>query len=141
MKKLAIIIAATSVISACQSTEDLVITKKDGITTAVPNIAPKHSLPADHALKYAPQVAQNAAETGNLMIFFEPSAKADVLEMVKRRGDELIYSYENFNGIAIRPMYHPVDSTISAYQQLKGVLSVQRDTVHTIGLPTPLETQ
>lgn len=141
MKKLAIIIAAVSVISACQSTEGLVITKKDGMTTAVPITAPKHSLPADHALKYAPQVAQNATETGNLMIFFEPSAKADVLEMVKRRGDELIYSYENFNGIAIRPMYHPVDSTISAYQQLKGVLSVQRDTVHKIGLPTPLESQ
>lgn len=141
MKKLAIIIAAVSVISACQSTEGLVITKKDGMTTAVPNTAPKHSLPADHELKYAPQVSQNAAETGNLMIFFEPSAKADVLEMVKRRGDELIYSYENFNGIAIRPMYHTVDSTISAYQQLKGVLSVQRDTVHKIGLPTPLESQ
>lgn len=141
MKKLAIIVAAVSVISACQSTEGLVISKKDGITTAVPNTAPKHSLPEDHALKYAPQVAQNATETGNLIIFFEPSAKASVLEMVKHRGDELIYSYENFNGIAIRPMYHPVDSTISAYQQLKGVLSVQRDTVHTIGLPKLLESQ
>ena len=137
MKKLAIIIAAVSIISACQSTEGLVISKKDGMTTAVPSTVPKHSLPADHTLKYAPQVAQNATETGNLIIFFEPSAKASVLEMVKRRGDELIYSYENFNGIAIRPMYHPVDSTINAYQQLKGVLSVQRDTVHKIGLPTP----
>lgn len=141
MKKLAMIVAAVSVISACQSTDGLVITKKDGMTTAVPNAAPKHSLPADHALKYAPQVAQNAAETGNLMIFFEPSAKAAVLEMVKRRGDELIYSYENFHGIAIRPMYHPVDATISAYQQLKGVLSVQRDTVHKIGLPILSESQ
>lgn len=141
MKKLAIIIAAVSIISACQSTEGLVISKKDGMTTAVPSTVPKHSLPADHTLKYAPQVAQNATETGNLIIFFEPSAKASVLEMVKRRGDELIYSYENFNGIAIRPMYHPVDSTINAYQQLKGVLSVQRDTVHKIGLPTPLESQ
>lgn len=124
MKKLAMIVVAVSVISACQSTEGLVISKKDGMTTAVPSTVPKHSLPADHALKYAPQASQNAAETGNLMIFFEPSAKADVLKMAKRRGDELIYSYENFNGIAIRPMYHPVDSTISAYQQLKGVLSV-----------------
>ncbi len=124
MKKLAMIVVAVSVISACQSTEGLAISKKDGMTTAVPSTVPKHSLPADHALKYAPQASQNAAETGNLMIFFEPSAKADVLKMAKRRGDELIYSYENFNGIAIRPMYHPVDSTISAYQQLKGVLSV-----------------
>ena len=137
MKKLAIVLATALALSACQSYDGLKITKKDGMTTAVPKTAPKHSLPADNALKYAPQVAQNAAETGNLIIFFEPSAKAGVLEMVKRRGDELIYSYENFNGIAIRPTYHRIDDTINAYQKLTGVLSVQRDTVHEIGLPTP----
>lgn len=131
MKKLAIVLATALALSACQSHDGLKITKKDGMTTAVPKTAPKHSLPT------ASQAAQNAAETGNLIIFFEPSAKAGVLEMVKRRGDELIYSYENFNGIAIRPIYHRIDDTINAYQKLTGVLSVQRDTVHEIGLPTP----
>ncbi|UTO05104.1 hypothetical protein NKT77_00090 [Moraxella sp. FZLJ2107] len=139
MKKFALILATMSILTACQSTNGvnhngLKITKKDGVTTAVPTTAPKHSKPSADALEYAPQVAQNAT-AGSLIILFEPSAKDAVLELVKRRGDTLLYEYKNISGIAIQPMYHSIEPTISSYKKINGVLGVTKSQVHQIGLP------
>jgi hypothetical protein len=50
--------------------------------------------------------------------------KSDLLSAAKKYGSRIIYSYKNFNGIAITlPSDKGVEESIRYYQRVKGVLS------------------
>lgn len=87
--------------------------------------------PADNALQYAPQVAQDAAKyTGNLLIFFDKSSDvtSKLSSAIEHRGDVVIYTYKHINAIAIKPkMDRPMAQIIEHYQAMAGVLAVHQD--------------
>ena len=62
---------------------------------------------------------QETAISGNVLIVFydTETGKSDLLSAAKKYGSRIIYSYKNFNGIAIT----------LPYQRVKGVLSVTPD--------------
>ena len=73
---------------------------------------------------------QETAISGNVLIVFydAETGKSDLLSAAKKYGSRIIYSYKNFNGIAITlPSDKGVEESIRYYQRVKGVLSVTPD--------------
>ena len=69
---------------------------------------------------------QETAISGNVLIVFydAETGKSDLLSAAKKYGSRIIYSYKNFNGIAITlPSDKGVEESIRYYQRVKGVLS------------------
>ena len=69
---------------------------------------------------------QETAISGNVLIVFYDAemGKSDLLSAAKKYGSRIIYSYKNFNGIAITlPSDKGVEESIRYYQRVKGVLS------------------
>lgn len=67
----------------------------------------------------------------NLIIYYDREiGKEYLLKSVQNYRAELLYDYDNINGIAIKiPSDKSIREAIRYFQQVKGVLSVNRDEV------------
>lgn len=67
----------------------------------------------------------------NLIIYYDREiGKEYLLKSVQNYRAELLYDYDNINGIAIKiPSDKSIREAIRHFQQVKGVLSVSRDEV------------
>ena len=67
----------------------------------------------------------------NLIIYYDREiGKEELLKSVQNYRAELLYDYDNINGIAIKiPSDKAILEAIRYFQQVKGVLSVNRDEV------------
>lgn len=68
-------------------------------------------------------------ENENLIIYYEPGAgNGELLKAAKRYGSEVLYVYQNINGIAVTvPRDKTVTDAMKYYGKIKGVLSVTQD--------------
>lgn len=68
-------------------------------------------------------------ENENLIIYYEPGAgNEELLKAAKRYGSEVLYVYQNINGIAVTvPRDKTVTDAMKYYGKIKGVLSVTQD--------------
>jgi len=66
-----------------------------------------------------------------LIIFYDATVgKKPLLKAIKKYGAEVIYDYRTFNGMAIRiPDDKDIHRAMDYFQQVKGVLTVNRDRV------------
>lgn len=65
-----------------------------------------------------------------LIIYYSGKNKK-VLKLAKKIGAEVLYTYENFNAVAIRkPENMTLDETKQKFEKLKGVLQVSYDHVY-----------
>lgn len=78
----------------------------------------------------ATKATQTDAGHENLIIYYDPSTgKDELLKAVKKYGSDIIYIYQNINGIAITVPKDKTDTeAIKYYEKIKGVLSVTKDT-------------
>ncbi|MDO5615626.1 MAG: hypothetical protein Q4G16_05510, partial [Cruoricaptor ignavus] len=69
--------------------------------------------------------------TRNLIIYYDAEIGNEfLLKSVNDFGAELIYEYKTMNGIAIKiPDEKSMETAISYFEKVKGVLSVQRDKI------------
>ena len=85
-----------------------------------------HIRPFNHRLLFIVPHRPETAISGNVLIVFYDAemGKSDLLSAAKKYGSRIIYSYKNFNGIAITlPSDKGVEESIRYYQRVKGVLS------------------
>lgn len=68
-------------------------------------------------------------ENDNLIIYYEPRAgNGELLKAAKSYGSEVLYVYQNINGIAVTvPRDKTVTDAMKYYGKIKGVLSVTQD--------------
>lgn len=73
---------------------------------------------------------QTDTEHENLIIYYDPAIGKDaLLKAVKKYGSEILYVYQNINGIAITVPKDKTDTeAIKYYEKIKGVLTVTKDT-------------
>lgn len=65
----------------------------------------------------------------NLIIYYDPEVGNEaLLSAAKQYGSEILYIYNNINGIAVTvPHDKSLQDTVKYYENIKGVLSVNKD--------------
>ncbi len=73
-----------------------------------------------------PAVQQTAPTYQTVIIWYD--SKAPLLERIQAENAEIIYDYQNFNGMALRiPVCGTLEQTQQSWASIPGVLSVQPD--------------
>ena len=77
----------------------------------------------------ATKSVQDTTTHENLIIYYAPDAgNKELLGAAKKYGSEVLYVYQNINGIAVTvPSGKSVSEAVRYYEKVKGVLSVTRD--------------
>lgn len=72
---------------------------------------------------------QNSVSHENLIIYYDPEVgNGNLLRAAKKYGSEVLYMYENINGIALTiPNSKSIQDAVNYYEKIKGVLSVTKD--------------
>ena len=84
-----------------------------------------------------PKSAQEKNVSRTLIIYYDQKVgKAQLENAIKKYGAEITYEYSALKGFAIKiPAEKDVNSAITYFKKVKGVLSVHRDQIHTIDPP------
>lgn len=73
-----------------------------------------------------PAVQQTAPTYQTFIIWYD--RKAPLLEHIQAEKAEIIYDYQNFNGMALRiPVRGTLEQTQQSWVSIPGVLSIQQD--------------
>lgn len=83
------------------------------------------------AIPYPVSAPENCFSPSVLIIMVDAeTGKGPLKEAIKAYKAELIYDYQNINGVAIRiPNNRTMDEAIKYFENVKGVISVQRDEI------------
>lgn len=72
----------------------------------------------------------NSVSNSTLIIWYDKGSKRTLLRAIRNYGAEIIYDYNNFNGIAVKiPQGVGINQAITYFQGVKGVLQVSRDRI------------
>lgn len=84
-----------------------------------------------------PKSAQKKNVSRTLIIYYDQKVgKAQLEKAIKKYGAEITYEYSALKSFAIKiPAEKDVNSAITYFKKVKGVLSVHRDQIHTIDPP------
>ncbi len=111
MKKTTILFLVTCVLASCVSTKHATVTKEDNVTSNKP------------ATQY---------NSNTLIVYFDTSVgNKPIFAAAKKYGSEIIYQYNVINAVALTiPPNTNINEAITYYQNVKGVLQVNRDKVY-----------
>ena len=114
MKKTTMLFLVTCVLASCVSTKHATVTKESEEDKVTVN-------------KPATQYSNNT-----LIVYFDTSiGNKPILTAAKKYGSEILYQYNIVNAVALTiPPNTNINEAIAYYQNVKGVLQVNRDKVY-----------
>lgn len=90
----------------------------------------KKQPPTDATIMQTPIVDKQYSNV--LIIYYDQQVGTDKLQKaVKKQKAQIVYSYENFNAIAVSfPEEKSLDEMVKYFSKVKGVLAVQKNEIH-----------
>jgi hypothetical protein len=120
MQKIIIIISLALVVASCRTKQ--MVTKEPVIV----------GQPVDTVVPIQPvAIGTDEYSPHTLIIYYDGEVgAAPLLEAAKRMGCEIIYQYNNFQGVALRvPDKIKIEDAIGVFKKEKGVTQVNRDRI------------